>query len=323
MNLSLALAFDKKRISWYNIPTIISKKQGGDQVMVNEIIELLPSTELKAKIKETNHQFKENELLQIIYRYAPTFDARIDLLERFSNIVTSDIAALAKVYIEYERQNFSRFIETTEGFVYELCIKDKPEAYEEKYLCASYQAALVCIDRFYEEYADVNTKETEKSRYRIIKRKVFSENDTFEEDAYAECVLGANKTVLEVSDYRNPADCDSEIMCSECKKICPCRCDDLSFPCFVHNYAVIKYKDYNGDEHFGVNICLEKCDGMAQELYVIPLDSSEIREHRFDADFFDHEHIELPLATLASPDDLDEVMKKNYFDFVEHWSSRT
>ena len=78
-----------------------------------------------------------------------------------------------------------------------------------------------------------------------------------EEDAYAECVLGANKTVLEVSDYRNPADCDSESMCSECKEICPRRCDDLSFPCFAHNYAVIKYKDYNGLEHFGVNICLE------------------------------------------------------------------
>ena len=56
---------------------------------------------------------------------------------------------------------------------------------------------------------------------------------------------------------------------------------------------------------------------------MIPLDSSEIREHRFDADFFDHEHIELPLATLASPDDLDEVMRKNYFDFVEYRSSRT
>ena len=291
--------------------------------MVNEIIELLPSTELKAKIKETNHQFKESELLQIIYRYAPSFDTRIDLLERFSGIANSDVASLAKVYIEYERENFSRFIEAPEGFVYELCIKDTPESYEEKYLCASYQAALVCIDRFYEEYADVDTKETEKSRYRIIKRKVFSENDTFEEDAYAECVLGANKTVLEVSDYRNPADCDSEIMCSECKEICPRRCDDLSFPCFAHNYAVIKYKDYNGLEHFGVNICLEKCDGMAQELYVIPLDSSEIREHRFDAVFFAHEHIELPLATLASPDDLDEVMRKNYFDFVEYWSSRT
>lgn len=290
--------------------------------MVNEIIELLPSTELKAKIKETNHQFKENELLQIIYRYAPTFDTRIDLLERFSSISGPDVSELAKTYIKYEQENFSRFIEVSEGFVYELCIKDTPDAYEEKYLCSSYQAALVCIDRFYEEYADIDTKETEKSRYKIIKRKVFSENDTFEEDAYAECVLGANKTVLEVSDYRNPADCDSEIMCSECTEICPRRCDDLSFPCFVHNYAVIKYQDYKGLEHFGVNICLEGCDGMAQELYVIPLDSSEICEHRFDADFFDHEHLELPLATLASPDDLDETMRKNYFDFVEHWRSR-
>ena len=293
-----------------------------DQVMVNEIIELLPSTELKAKIKETNYQFKENELLQIIYRYAPTFDIRLNLLGRFSNIASFDVAALAKAYIKFEQEKFSRFIKAPGNCVYELCIKDTPEAYEEKYLCSSYQAALVCIDRFYEEYADIDAKETEKSRYKIIKRKVFSENDTFEEDTYAECVLGANKTVLEVSDYRNPADCDSEILCSECKEICPYRCDDLSFPCFVHNYAVIKYRDYKGLEHFGVNICLEKCDGMAQELYVIPLDSSAICEHRFDAEFSAHEHIELPLVTLASLDDLDEEMRKDYFDFVSYLKSR-
>ena len=36
--------------------------------MVNEIIELLPSADLRAKIKETNHQFKESELLEIIYK---------------------------------------------------------------------------------------------------------------------------------------------------------------------------------------------------------------------------------------------------------------
>ena len=290
--------------------------------MTKEIIELLPSAELKAKIKETNHQFNENELLQIIYRYAPTFDTRIDLLDRFSSIATSDVAALAKVYIEYEKGKFSRFIEAPDSFVYELCIKYTPEAYEEKYLCSSYHAALICIDRFYEEYADIDTKETEKSRYRIIKRKVFSGKDTFEEDTYAECVLGANKTVLEVSDYRNPTDCDSEIMCSECKEICPRRCDALSFPCFVHNYAVVKYKDDKGIEYFGVNICLGECDGMAQELYVIPLDSSEIREHRFDSDFFDHVHLELPLVTLASLDDLDETMRRNYFDFVEYWKDK-
>ncbi len=143
------------------------------KIMTNEIIELLPSVELKAKIKETNYQFNENELLQIIYRYAPSFDKRIDLLERFSNVAKSDVSALANVYIKYEKEKFLRFIEAPDGFVYELLIKDTPEAYEEKYLCLSYQSALVCIDRFHERYADVDLKETEKSRYRIIKRKVF------------------------------------------------------------------------------------------------------------------------------------------------------
>lgn len=285
--------------------------------MIKEIIDLLPSTELKAKIQKTNHAFKESELLQIIYRYAPDFDSRIDLLDRFSRISSPDVSALAKTYIEYENKLMSRFMEAPDGFVYELCIKATPDAYEEKYLCSSYQAALICIDRFYESYADI-AKETEKSRYRVVKRKVFSGNHTFEEDAYAEIVLGANKKILEISDYRNPADCDSDVLCSECKEICPRRCDDFSFPCFAHNYALIKYQDYEGRDCFGVNICLEKCDGMAQELYVIPLNSPEIREHHFDAEFFDHQHIELPLATLATPDELDETMRKNYFDFVQY-----
>ena len=290
--------------------------------MINEIIELLPSSQLKEKIKETNHQFSESELLQIIYVYAETFDLRIDLLERFSRVARPDVSALAKTYIEYEQNNFKRFVEASEGFVYELHIKENPESYDEKYLCSSYNASLVCIDRYYEEYASVNAKETDRTRYKILKRKIFSESDKFDEDTFGECVLGPNKAVMEVSLCNDPADCDSEIMCSECKEICPRRCDDLSFPCFVHNYAVIKYRDYEGQDRFGVNICLGNCDKMAQELYVIPLDAREIREHRFDCEFWDHVHIALPLAKLVTTDDLDETARKNYFDFVEYWSSR-
>ena len=129
---------------------------------VNEITELLPSAELKAKIKETNHQFKENELLQIIYRYAPTFDSRIELLKRFSGIASPDVSALAQAYIKFEQENFSRFIDAPDGFIYELCIKVNPDQYEEKYLCSSYHAALDCIDRFYEEYAHIGTKDRKK-----------------------------------------------------------------------------------------------------------------------------------------------------------------
>ena len=51
--------------------------------------------------------------------------------------------------------------------------------------------------------------------------------------------------------------------------------------------------------------------------YIIPLDSPSIREHRFDDNFYEHQHIPLPLATLAKLDDLDENMRKNYLAFVE------
>ncbi len=287
--------------------------------MTDKIIELLPSADLKAKIKATNHQFKENELLQIIYRYAPNFDARLKLLEEFAEIASTDVPALAKVYIKYQQDNYNRFIEASEGFVYELCIKENPDSYEEKYLCSSLNGALVCIERFYEEYASVNAIETDKTRYKILKRKVFSENDRFEEDTYAEMTLGEHKTILEVSDYRNPADCDLNTMCSECKEFCPRRIDDVAYPCFACNYAIIKYRNHEGKDSFGVNLCMSnKCDGLESELYVIPLDSHTIREHRFEDDFYDHQHIELPLATLATTKDLDETMRKNYFDFIEY-----
>ena len=88
--------------------------------MTDEIIELLPSDDLKAVIKEKKHQFSDDELLQIIYSYAPTFDARLELLERFSAVASPNVSALAKAYIKYEQDNFKRFTEESEGFVYEL-----------------------------------------------------------------------------------------------------------------------------------------------------------------------------------------------------------
>jgi len=285
--------------------------------MYNEIIELLPSIHLKAKIKITNHSFNENELLQIIYSYAPTFDSRISMIERFSRIATEDVSALAKEYIKYERDNFDRFIEGGEEFVYELHIKECPNATEDIYLCSSYESALACIDRYYEKYGFVT--ETEETRYKITKRKVFSDGDELDEDACAECVLGQKKIVLEVSDFRNLADCD--ISCHECKKICPRRCEEILFPCFVSNYAIIKYRDYDRRERYGVNLCLSGCRDMTSELYVIPLHSDTIRYRNFTSDFYNHDHVPLPLATLALPEDLDETMRNDYFAFVEFLKS--
>ena len=286
--------------------------------MINEIIRLLPSDDLKEKIKATNYQFTEGELLQIIYNYAPTFYEKLSMLEQFSATASPDIAALAKVYIEYEQNNYNRFMSEDTGFIYELHIKETPDSHDECYICASYKAALVCIDRFYEEYASVDAKETEKTKYKITKRKIFFEENKFEEDAYAECVLGANKVILEISDCNASSDCELDTLCSECNEICPYRCDELKFPCFACDYAIIKYLDHEEKERFGVSICWDdRCNGLGVEFYIIPLDSPSIREHRFDDNFYEHQHIPLPLATLAELDDLDENMRKNYLAFVE------
>ena len=279
--------------------------------MINEIINLLPSADLKAKIAEINHSFSEGELLQIIYRYAPSFDRRLSLLERFSRIACDDVSAQAKVYIEYERTYFKRFKEACEGFVYELCIKESPDSHEETYLCSSYDSALLGIDRFYEKYSRV-AKETDQTRYKIVKRKIFSESEIFDEDVYAECLLGKNKTVLKVLDYNKNIDCESETMCSECTDICPLRCDDIYFPCFASNHDIIKYRDNNGKERFGVYWDTDnECESMATELYVIHLDSFVIRERMFDDAVCVHDHIELPCATVALPEELDETMRKD------------
>lgn len=287
--------------------------------MINKIINLLPSADLKAKIKEIDYQFTESELLQIIYNYAPTFYEKLEMLDQFSKIASSDVAALAKAYIEYEQNNFNRFMAEDAGFIYELHIKETPDSLDECYICASYKAALVCIDRFYEEYAFLDIKETEKTKYKIIKRKIFFEDNKFEEDAYMQCVLGANKVILKVSDLNSSSDCELDTICSECNEICPYRCDEVKFPCFVGNYAIIKYLDYEEKEQYGVTICCDdECDGFGEEFYVIPLNSPSIRENRFDDNFYDHDHIPLPLAALADINELDETTRKNYLSFVEY-----
>jgi hypothetical protein len=285
--------------------------------MTQEIIALLPSADLQAKIRETNHQFTENELLQILYKYAPTFHEKLDLLQRFSEVSAPEVSALAKIYLEYENEKLNRFTEASADFVYELCIKETPDAPEEKYLCATYADALSCIDRMYEKYTFCH--ETEATRYTVTKRKIFSGNDEINDDVYAACELGPRKTLLTVSQYTDSLDCDLDVLCDECTELCRCRCDEVRYPCFAHEYAIIKYLDYYGKERLGINFCLgDCCQGLESEYYVIPLHSTTIRERDYEG-FLDHEHIDLPLATLGSIEDLDDRTRKDYFDFVSYW----
>ena len=290
--------------------------------MVNKIIELLPSNDLKAEIRRTDYHFSDGQLLQIIYKYAPSFDERISLMERFAKQAEPAIAELARFFIADQKELLKQFQENDGSFIYELNIKETADSYCEKYICASFEAALMCIDGYYEHYSPY-VKETDYSIYRIVKRKIFDGNHKFDEDYCAECNLKTNKVIVSVKADREFNDCGFDD-CSDCDQICVYRQDQLTFPCFVKHLDIVRYKATFTMDGFGMkdfyavclfpeNYCVDECD-----LYAIDLDSYAITQHKFDEIHDCHCHPELPLTEVVSPESLDEEMRANYFAFVEY-----
>lgn len=284
--------------------------------MLNKIIELLPSKSLKHKIKELNHQFTDSELLQIIYRYSPTLEEKILLLQEFSRTTSDNLANLARTYIEFEKEKIKQFKDNNGGFVYELHIQEINGA-DERYLCSSYNDCLKCIDLFYEHYTFANA---ELSQHKIIKRKIFSVGMEFEEDEYSKCSLDNQKRIISIDDYRESFDCELENECSECNQICRNRCDKLKLPCFVNYCGIVRYTDYDRNERYGVNLCYAngECDGICEELFVIPLHSEAISCQKYEEAIYEHQHIEPALVEVVSIENLDDTLRKNYIEYVEY-----
>lgn len=291
--------------------------------MTNKIIELLPSNDLKAEIRRTDYKFSDGQLLQIIYKYAPTFDERISLMERFAEQAEPNIAQLARFFIADQKELLKQFQENDGSFIYELNIKKNPDSYCEKYICASFEAALRCIDGYYEHYSPY-VKETEQTIYRVVKRKIFDINIEFDEDYYAECNLRAGKVIVSVRDNKRYGDCGFDNSCTDCDQICVWRQDQLTFPCFVKHLDIVRYKSTYTMDGFGLkdyfavclfpeNYCVDECD-----LYGIKLDSYAITQRKFDEIHNCHCHPELPRSEVVSPESLDKEMRENYFAFVEY-----
>ena len=288
--------------------------------MIEKIINLIPSEDLKRKIKETNHTFRENELLQIIENYAEPRDLRLDMMRSFFEVAGEEISKLAKEYIRYEEAMFTCFVANNGKAVYELKIKETPDSYEECYLCESYNAALISIDKFYRKYSFA--KENKSTVYKISKRWVLSEDGDFGEDKLAECTLGPGKEVMRLwCDEIRSVDCKVDNLCSDCNQICHRRCDEVEYPNIAKNYSLVKFKGNNGEDCFAVNMELPDRDNRFMgELYALDLDSKGIATHNFsrDAIFDAHTHLALPIVTLASPDELPENKKATYHALVEY-----
>jgi hypothetical protein len=306
--------------------------------MYNEIIELLPSKTLKDKIQETEYKFTETELIYIIYEFAKTFEERQNLLRRFAENASNEGAKNAIMLADWQNEIYKNFREDSEGYIYELRIREE-EYCEERFICSSYEAALKYIDLYYDEYKDIGVEETEKSRYHIVKRRIYSgkEDEGFSEDGCAECILGAGKIIISVDDTRIICNRHYEVenACEECGFLCPTKVDEILFPCFVKNGDIIKYTqtvyskndiqeqfgERHKETHYG--IALVNDSEPIDYIYTMPFDSDAVKHHKYDdmARLEGHDHIYAPLAEVISIDELDEKMREDYFAYMQYWNS--
>ena len=118
----------------------------------SRIVSLIPSASLKNQIRLTNHRLSDADLLSTAYRYASDYDTRIELLQMLEQHFTGDLRDYTSKLIHVQRQMLEVFLEPEDNTVYELHIKDSPDAYDERYLCKSFDAAIRIIPLFFQEY---------------------------------------------------------------------------------------------------------------------------------------------------------------------------
>lgn len=278
-----------------------------------QIVQLIPSESLKHAIKETGYQLSDIALLATVFNCAPDFDSRINLIQSIQNSFTGEIKAYAARLISVQRQMREAFTRSEPAAVFELHIKETPDAYDETYLCGSFEVAMKMIPLFYQEY---DRSETSLSRYRIVKRRVFSGSggEVFAEDHLGEAVIlpGAILYSIEMEGYR-AEDCDG--LCLECNRY-SIFCNDIPYPCFTEDGDVVEYQQYDGSKKYGV--VHQWSSEPTGDYYIIPLDGERIRYHDFANACYSHEHIAAYFVEKASPNVLPDKMKEDYLAYLEY-----
>lgn len=273
----------------------------------SRIVSLIPSTSLKNQIRLINHRLSDADLLSTAYRYAADYDARVELLQMLEQQFTGDLRDYTSKLIHVQRQMLEVFLKPEDNTVYELHIKDTPDAYDERYLCKSFDAAIRIIPLFFQEY---DCEENSLTRYTIVKRRVLSEEADFSDDELGELVMLAGMRVYSVNMWsfdHQAEECAGQ--CLNCNSPCA-DCHETIFPQFIQHGDAVKFYDLSGKESYGIALAFNNLP--CSEYYVIPLDSDAVRYHDFDNIHDAHQHIPAPLTERIEEAALPEEIRADY-----------
>lgn len=285
-----------------------------------EIISSFRSEDLKRVIAERHHVFSGEELLSIAYHYAPSFDERLRQMQLIADYAPS-ASEHARRCIAWQKGLLDEFVRADENQIYELHIRETPDSYDERYLCASYETTLEMIDCFYREYED--GAESPQAEYTIAKRMILQPGQAFCEDELVSAHFAAGKVLTHIygsaEGFEN-GPCGQH--CNQCANPCAAN-TPLLFPTFLPDRAPVRYRSFSGAIEFGIFLDYEKED-LRDSYYIIPLDSEMLCRKNYDEawGFHPHEHIPCPDVEKVSIDDLDAELRENYAAFIAWLNAR-
>ena len=282
------------------------------QALCKRIVSLLPSKALKQEIENSAFVFSDIDLLSIAFQYAPDYDTRLEILKLLEASFEGELKVYTSRLIEVQRRMLASFIKHEDNEIYELHIKEKPEGYDNRYLCASYDAALKMIPLFYQEY---ECEEQDSAIYEITKRRVFygGGQALFSEDELGDMFLlpGGKIESVDVWDLEHAAEgCSGKCYC--CSRLCARK--DVIFPDFIAHYSPVKYKTPHTAAEYGIAFNEDHSPGT--DVYIVPLDCTTMRCHDYENIFNAHEHIPAPFVEPVQKGDLPADLQKIYDDFI-------
>ncbi len=275
-----------------------------------EITDLIPSKDLKNRIRESGFVMNDHTLLITILDCAPDFHSRIKYLEMFSRLSNCKTAKLqAQNIISVQKCIYKSFDKADENTVFEVHIKEFPNDFDNRYLCKTYQNALDMIDAFFKYY---EFHPNPLTRCKITKRRILS--NTFSEDIMGEAEFTSNKALYSIEDYTiGTEECDG--CCKSCEKYC-LHPDGAAYPIFTSEGELVKYTTADGNQQYGFVNWFG--DNSPQEYAcIIPIDTPYMHYRDFENACNSHTHIKQTFIEKADCNMLSEELKGIYWDYIK------
>ena len=281
------------------------------QDIQDKIVSTFWSEGLKKHIRETGYVFPAEDLLAVIYQHIDDFEKRMEYFQLMADHVP-EAAEHARQILAWERGRLADFRRPDPGEVYELRVTDEPGGEAASFLCGDFDTAVALIDRYYEWFDWL--KETERSRYSIVRRRLLTASEKSYDDELGSCDLLPGKRIERIwyGGKSELPDCTGD--CFACSQSC-IHNQEAEYPNYLPDNSPVRYRLPDGTVHFGVTLKQMSAESL---VYIIPLHETMIanRDYSQFCVCHEHEHIPFPDVDAVSREELPSELRGNYDAFI-------